>query len=47
MSTTLARAAPAKVYQHALKEAGISATSFGVDDCQAEYARLKALGSTR
>lgn len=35
---------PAKVYQHALKEAGIPCTSFAVDDVDQEYARLSALG---
>lgn len=35
---------PARVYQRALFEAGIPATSFGVTDCQAEYERLRALG---
>lgn len=35
---------PAKGYQKQLFEAGIPATSFGVDDIQAEYERLQALG---
>lgn len=35
---------PAKTYQAALFEAGIPATAFGVDDLDAEYARLTALG---
>ncbi|MBX3252418.1 MAG: VOC family protein [Myxococcales bacterium] len=36
--------APAKTYQKALLDAGIPATSFGVDDCQKEYERLTARG---
>jgi len=36
--------APARTYQKALFEAGIPATSFAVDDIQAEYERLKDLG---
>lgn len=35
---------PAKVYQKALKAAGIPWTSFAVDDLQAEFKRLQALG---
>ncbi|CAH1529235.1 Glyoxalase/bleomycin resistance protein/dioxygenase [Vibrio owensii] len=35
---------PAKVYQNALKEAGIPWTSFAVDDLNGEYERLTALG---
>lgn len=35
---------PAKVYQNALKEAGIPWTSFAVDDLQKEYVRLSELG---
>lgn len=35
---------PAKVYQQALKAAGIPWTSFMVDDLHKEYERLKALG---
>jgi catechol 2,3-dioxygenase-like lactoylglutathione lyase family enzyme len=35
---------PAKVYQKALFEAGIPATSFAVDDCEKEYERLTNLG---
>ncbi len=35
---------PARVYQKALFDAGIPLTMFGVDDCQAEYERLKKLG---
>ena len=35
---------PAKVYQQALKEAGIPWTSFAVDDVEAEYKRLTELG---
>jgi catechol 2,3-dioxygenase-like lactoylglutathione lyase family enzyme len=34
----------AKVYQKALFEAGIPATSFGVDDIQKEYERMTKLG---
>lgn len=37
---------PAKVYQKALKKAGIPLTAFMVDDLNAEYKRLKALGVT-
>lgn len=36
----------AKEWQQALYDAGIPATSFGVDDVQAEYERLKSLGVT-
>ena len=35
---------PAKQYQDSLKEAGIPWTSFAVDDVNAEYDRLVALG---
>ena len=35
---------PAKVYQQALKEAGIPCTSFSVDNVDAEYQRLTNLG---
>ncbi|MEL6655340.1 MAG: VOC family protein [Bacteroidota bacterium] len=35
---------PSKVYQEALMEAGIPWTQFYVDDAQAEYERLSALG---
>lgn len=35
---------PAKVYQKALKEAGIPYTSFMVDDVDKEYRRLSELG---
>ncbi|KZN38458.1 glyoxalase [Pseudoalteromonas luteoviolacea S2607] len=35
---------PAKVYQKALKEAGIPCTSFEVDDLEREFERLKLLG---
>lgn len=35
---------PAKVFQKALFEAGIPWTQFNVDDVEAEYERLKALG---
>ncbi|NOJ17568.1 VOC family protein [Vibrio jasicida] len=35
---------PAQVYQNALKEAGITWTSFAVDDLQKEYVRLSELG---
>jgi catechol 2,3-dioxygenase-like lactoylglutathione lyase family enzyme len=35
---------PAKVYQKALKEAGIPLTAFMVDNVQKEYERLKAIG---
>jgi catechol 2,3-dioxygenase-like lactoylglutathione lyase family enzyme len=34
----------ARPFKNALVEDGIPATSFGVDDVQAEYDRLKALG---
>ena len=34
----------AKPFKQALVEDGIPATTFGVDDVQAEYARLSALG---
>lgn len=34
---------PAKVYQKALKEAGIPCTSFAVDDIEKEYQRLSDL----
>jgi catechol 2,3-dioxygenase-like lactoylglutathione lyase family enzyme len=37
-------AVPAREWQKALYDAGIPATSFGVDDVQAEYEHLKALG---
>ena len=37
---------PARVYQKALKEAGIPWTSFAVDHLQSEYERLTALGVT-
>lgn len=36
--------APAKVYQKALKDAGIPLTQFYVDDVQSEYERLEKLG---
>jgi predicted enzyme related to lactoylglutathione lyase len=36
--------AAAKVYQRALYDAGIAATSFQVEDIEVEYARLLALG---
>lgn len=36
--------APARVYQKALYDAGIPLTSFGVDDCEAEYERMVKLG---
>lgn len=36
----------AKVYQRACRDAGIPATSFAVEDVDAEYERLKALGVT-
>ncbi|NNC16992.1 VOC family protein [Corallococcus exiguus] len=36
--------APARVFQKALFDAGIPLTSFGVDDCQAEYERMVKLG---
>lgn len=35
---------PARVYQQALKEAGIPWTSFAVDDIESEYKRLVELG---
>ena len=35
---------PAQTFQQALKEAGIPYTFFAVDDVEAEFARLKALG---
>ena len=35
---------PAKVYQQELLNAGIPATAFNVDDVDAEYKRLSALG---
>lgn len=35
---------PAKVFQKALKDAGIPLTSFKVDDLKKEYERLKSLG---
>jgi catechol 2,3-dioxygenase-like lactoylglutathione lyase family enzyme len=35
---------PAQTFQKALREAGIPATSFGIDDCQKEYERLTKLG---
>ncbi|GLR06756.1 VOC family protein [Vibrio hyugaensis] len=35
---------PAKVYQTALKEAGIPWTSFAVDDLQKEFKKLSELG---
>ncbi|KZN36411.1 VOC family protein [Pseudoalteromonas luteoviolacea] len=34
---------PTRVYQKALKEAGIPCTSFEVDDLEGEFERLKAL----
>ena len=37
-------AVPAKAYQRALFEAGIPASSFGVDDIHKEHARLTELG---
>ena len=36
--------APARVYQKALKDAGIPLTQFYVDDIQSEYERLEKLG---
>lgn len=36
--------AATKVYKQALYAEGIPQTAFQVDDCHAEYARLKALG---
>lgn len=38
--------APTRIYQQALKDAGIPWTSFVVDDLQAEYQRLLGLGVT-
>lgn len=35
---------PAKIYQKALKDAGIPFTAFMVDDVTKEYERLKSLG---
>ncbi|KZN64430.1 hypothetical protein N478_22300 [Pseudoalteromonas luteoviolacea S4060-1] len=35
---------PSKVYQKALKEAGIPSASFEVDDLEREFERLKLLG---
>jgi predicted enzyme related to lactoylglutathione lyase len=35
---------PARAYQQALREAGIPATSFAVENMQAEYERLRKLG---
>ncbi|MGR5150277.1 VOC family protein [Photobacterium swingsii] len=35
---------PARLYQNALKEAGIPCTSFAVDDIKKEYERLTKLG---
>lgn len=35
---------PARVYQKALKDAGIPLTQFYVDDIQSEYERLEKLG---
>ena len=35
---------PAKVFQKALKDAGIPFTSFMVDNVSSEYERLKSLG---
>ena len=35
---------PSKVYQDALREAGIPWTQFDVDDCDKEYEKLKGLG---
>lgn len=37
---------PARVYQKALKEAGIPWTSFAVEDLDKEYTRLTSLGVT-
>jgi predicted enzyme related to lactoylglutathione lyase len=34
----------ARTYQQALYQAGIPATSFGVEDCQGEYERMTRLG---
>lgn len=36
--------APARVYQKALFDAGIPATSFGADDVQKEFERMAGLG---
>ena len=36
--------APAKIFQKALKDAGIPLTAFHVDDIQKEYERLQKLG---
>src|SRR6187200_100568 len=36
--------APAKVYQKALKDAGIPLTAFHVDNVQSEFERLEKLG---
>jgi len=36
--------APAKVFQKAMKDAGIPLTMFNVDDIQSEYDRLEKLG---
>jgi catechol 2,3-dioxygenase-like lactoylglutathione lyase family enzyme len=36
--------AEARTFQRALREKGIPLASFGVDDIQAEYERLRALG---
>jgi|SRR5688500_13556167 len=36
--------APAKLYQKALKDAGIPLTAFHVDNIQSEYERLEKLG---
>jgi len=38
--------APAKVYQKALKDAGIPLTMFHVDNVQSEFERLEKLGVT-
>ena len=35
---------PTKVYTESLKSAGIPWTQFDVEDCQAEYEKLKGLG---
>jgi len=37
---------PAQIFQKALFDAGIPATSFGSDDVQKEYERMKSLGVT-
>ncbi len=37
---------PAKTYQQALRQAGVPATMFFVDDIDSEYERLRALGVT-